>query len=156
MNHIKLTLAITLTALALLCACDDSNSASANEETNTQTQPTSYTTKEKYNYVFYNDASGCGMETSLVDVQYIFTPSTSSIEITIKDADETKTVSGIYRDALSSDGSMYYVIQLENNNATYYYDPDEKLIASVNEIPVMLFTSDINVVNTLIEEVCSK
>ena len=51
---------------------------------------------------------------------------------------------------------MYYVIQLENNNATYYYDPDEKLIASVNEIPVMLFTSDINVVNTLIEEVCSK
>ena len=164
MNHIKLTLAITLTALAFLCACDDSNSASAdtantpaNEETNTQTQPAPYTTNDQYIYTFYNDDSGCGIETSLVSNQYIFTPSTSSIDITTKDANGgIETVSGKYRDATSDDGSMYYLIYLENFDANINYKPDESLTISKNEIPIKVLTNNTDKVNALVTEYCSK
>lgn len=51
---------------------------------------------------------------------------------------------------------MYYLIQLENMDATFYYIPDEELIISVNEIPIMMLTNDNNAVNDLVTEYCSK
>lgn len=162
MKHIKLTLATTLTALAFLCACDDSSSAkdnaSENDASSTQPPPQSdaFTTNEQYTYVFYNNDEGCGGEPAIVNIQYKLAPSSSNVKMTIKDPDETITETGMFREAKTSDGTTYYLIQLKDDEATYNYIPNEELIISVQNVIVAVYSKDANKVNALISEICAE
>jgi hypothetical protein len=162
MKFTKLTLAITFVAAsAFLCACDDSSSAkddaSENNATPTQTPPQSntFTTNEKFTYVFTLNEKECGWKIDITDMQFNFSSSTT-VKITTKDANGSETVTGIYRESIDEDGYKYYLIQIKDlEGVTLKYYPNEAVIITSNELAQYLTGSE-STVKSLESEFCAE
>lgn len=161
MKFTKLTLAITFVAAsAFLCACDDSSSAKDDapaETTPTQTPPqtNSFSTNEKFTYVFTLNEKECGWKIDITDMQFKFSSSTT-VKITTKDANGSETVTGIYRESIDEDGYKYYLIQIKDlEGVTLEYYPKASVIVTSNELMQYLTGSE-SAVKSLESEFCAE
>ena len=162
MKFTKLILAITFVAAsAFLCACDDSSSAKdeapvETTPTQTRTQSDTFTKHEEFSYTFSLDEEGCGWKADITDVDFKFGPG-SSVEVTIKDADETETLTGMYRESKNDQGEQYYMIQIKGlSEITLNYFPNGGAISIFDNNFITLVATDIKDVQEYEARLCAE
>lgn len=124
----KITIIFAASAACFFAACDDSSSASGDDnqssssgeiQSSQSTGPSSessgeFSMKEEYSYyVAYDEAAGeCGTGLSISTVSFDFGPE-NNVKVSIKDAEGTTKLSGVYTKEIDEDGELEYIMQLK-------------------------------------------
>ena len=125
----KITVIFAASAACFFAACDDSSSASGddnNSSSSTEIQSSqdansdstgksdSFSLKEEYSYyVAYDDETAtCGQGLSISTVSFDFGPE-NNVKVSIKDAEGTTKLTGVYTKEIDEDGELEYIMQLK-------------------------------------------